>query len=220
MVTATVRDSCGNLAPDGTSVQFATTQGTLDRDIGDHRRRHRPGAPDQRLHRRRRRSSRATAFVGSAGGATGQTRVEFTTDRELLFTRADARWIQVECPQYLIYSADTHVIEAQGHQGSVRFRYKALSIVADALQLEPADADPTCPKCRGSARPPHAARRPPALRPDGRHRHRRRRRRRPGRPDASPWTAPAWTPCRCWTAGRIIIPRTTSTASPTCPPAA
>ena len=78
----------------------------------------------------------ATAFVGSAGGATGAAKVEFTSDRDLLFTRPDARWIQVECPQYLIYSADAHVIEAQGHQGSVRLRYKALSIVADALQLD------------------------------------------------------------------------------------
>ena len=62
--------------------------------------------------------------------------MEFTSDRDLLFTRPDARWIQSECPQYLIYSADSHVIEAQGHQGSVRLRYKALSIVADALQLD------------------------------------------------------------------------------------
>src|SRR5579875_3527182 len=32
MVTATVRDSSGSLAPDGTTVQFATTGGTLARD--------------------------------------------------------------------------------------------------------------------------------------------------------------------------------------------
>ena len=135
MLTATVRDSSGNLAADGTTVQFATTQGTLAQDTattlaGTARVRLISASSDGAA------AVTATAFIGSAGGATGTTSVEFTSDRDLLFTRPDARWIQIDCPQYLIYSADAHVIEAQGRQGSVRFRYKALTIQADSLQLD------------------------------------------------------------------------------------
>ena len=135
MLTATVRDSSGNLAPDGTTVQFSTDGGTLAQDTATTL----AGTARVRLISASTASVAdvtATAFVGSAGGATGAAKVEFTDDRDLLFTRPDARWIQVECPQYLIYSADARVIEAQGHQGSVRLRYKALTIVADALQLD------------------------------------------------------------------------------------
>ena len=58
MLTATVRDSSGNLAPDGTTVQFSTDGGTLAQDTATTHGRHRPRPPDQRLHRLRRRCHR------------------------------------------------------------------------------------------------------------------------------------------------------------------
>ena len=61
--------------------------------------------------------------------------MEFTEDRESLFDK-DARWIRVDCPQYLIYSADEKVVEAQGKNGSAHLSYKALDVTADALQVD------------------------------------------------------------------------------------
>ena len=135
VVTATVQDSGGHAAPDGTSVRFTTTLGTLTPDtasttagvarvsltsVTD------PG------------TARVTAAAFGSGlqgtSATGAS-VEFTADRESLFNK-DARWIRIDCPQYLIYSADTHIIEAQGKNRSAHLDYKALDITADALQVD------------------------------------------------------------------------------------
>lgn len=135
MVSARVYDSDGNLAPDGTVVQFSATDGTLGAvtatTIAGMARVSLTSTTSDTI-----ATVSATAFVGSSGGASNQTRVQFTTDHSLVFSSPDALWIQVECPQYLIYSTAMQMIEADGRFGSARFRYKALSLTADAFQID------------------------------------------------------------------------------------
>ncbi len=135
VITATVSDSGGHAAPDGTSVRFTTTLGTLTPDTA---------ATASGVARVSLTSSSAsgTAKVTAAafgsglqGASANAASVEFTADRESLFDK-DARWIRVDCPQYLIYSADGHMIEAQGRNRSAHLSYKALDITADAMQVD------------------------------------------------------------------------------------
>ena len=135
ILTATVRDAGGNLAADGTSVRFTTTLGRLTPDTATTT----SGVARVSLTSAAQSGTAtvtATAFSARADGSSaGGTSVEFTEDRESLFAR-DARWIRVDCPQYLIYSADWKMIEAQGKNGSAHLAYKALDITADALQVD------------------------------------------------------------------------------------
>ena len=135
VITATVQDSGGHPAPDGTSVRFTTTLGTLTPDTASTT----SGVARVSLTSV---STAGTANVtaaafgsGLAGTSASNASVEFTADRESLFNK-DARWIRVDCPQYLIYSADTHIIEADGKDRSAHLDYKALDITADALQVD------------------------------------------------------------------------------------
>ncbi len=135
MITATVRGSDGSPAPDGTLVQFTASAGTLTQDTastlaGVARVRLISGNADAQA------VVSANAFLESAGGATGSVPVEFTTDREVASAGQDARWIQITCPQYLIYSADGHVIEADGKDGSAHLRDRSLTVTADSLQFD------------------------------------------------------------------------------------
>ena len=135
IITATVRDGSGGPVPDGTTVRFTTTLGILTPDtatttsgVARVSLTSASSAGDASLI--------ATAFAASAdGSSTGAAHVEFTTDRESLFAR-DARWIRMDCPQYLIYSADTKIAEAEGKQGSAHLEYKSLDILADAFQVD------------------------------------------------------------------------------------
>ncbi len=135
ILTATVRDSGGNPAPDGTSVRFTTTLGRLTPDTATTT----SGVARVSLTSAAQEGTAtvtATAFAAKADGSSaGGTSVEFTEDRESLFDK-DARWIRVDCPQYLIYSADWKVVEAQGKNGSAHLAYKALDIAADSLQVD------------------------------------------------------------------------------------
>ena len=135
IITATVRDGGGNLVPNNTQVRFTTTLGTLTPDTA---------ATTSGVARVSLTSSSAagTATVTAVafgatqdGSSAGSASVEFTEDRESLFAK-DARWIRMDCPQYLIYSADTHVIEAQGKSGSAHLSYKALDLKANAIQVD------------------------------------------------------------------------------------
>lgn len=134
LLTATVRDG-GNPAPDGTSVRFTTTLGTLTPDTATTT----SGVARVSLTSAAQAGTAvvtATAFAARAdGSSTGNASVEFTEDRESLFDK-DARWIRVDCPQYLIYSADMRMVEAQGWHGSAHLAYKALDITADSLQVD------------------------------------------------------------------------------------
>ena len=135
VITATVRDGGGSLVANNTPVRFTTTLGTLTGDTASTT----SGVARISLTSA---SSAGTATVTAVsygatadGSSVGATTVEFTEDRESLFAK-DARWIRLDCPQYLIYSADTRIVEAQGKNGSAHLSYKALDIQADALQVD------------------------------------------------------------------------------------
>jgi hypothetical protein len=135
VITATVRDGGGNLAANNTQVRFTTTLGTLTPDTTT------TTSGIARVSLTSASSAGTASVTAVAYGATadnssaGVATVEFTEDRESLFAR-DARWIRLDCPQYLIYSADTRIVEAQGKNGSAHLDYKALDIKADALQVD------------------------------------------------------------------------------------
>ncbi len=133
-ITATVRDGEGNVAPDGTTVRFTTNLGTLDKDTaqttaGTARVSLTSAATAGTAH------LTATAFLSSAGSSTGAAQVEFTVDREEAYSNGDEHWIHMDCPEYLIYSADTKTLEAQGRKGSAHLQYKGLTVTGDALQV-------------------------------------------------------------------------------------
>lgn len=135
VVTATVQDSGGHPAPDGTSVRFTTTLGTLTPDTAATT----SGVARVSLTSA---STSGTARVTAAafgsglqGASASVASVEFTADRESLFDK-DARWIRVDCPHYLVYSADAHMIEANGKNRSAHMSYKSLDITAAALQID------------------------------------------------------------------------------------
>ena len=135
VISATVQDSGGHPAPDGTSVRFTTTLGTLTPDTAATT----SGVARVSLTSA---STSGTARVTAAafgsglqGTAANGASVEFTADRESLFDK-DARWIRVDCPQYLVYSADAHMIEADGKNRSAHMSYKSLDITAAAIQID------------------------------------------------------------------------------------
>lgn len=135
VITATVRDSGGSLAANGTSVRFTTTLGTLTPDTAT------TTSGVARIALTSASSAgkatiTAVAFgEGAVGTPPGIAAVDFTEDRQALFSR-DARWIRVDCPEYLVYSADMQILEAQGKKGSAHLSYKGLDVAADALQLD------------------------------------------------------------------------------------
>lgn len=133
-VTATVRDGDGNVVPDGTVVRFSASLGLLDKDT----------APTTAGVARATLTSAATvgtaqltatAFLTGAGSSAGAAHVEFTSDREEAYSNGDEHWIHMDCPEYLIYSADSKTLEAQGRKGSAHLQYKGLSVNGDALQV-------------------------------------------------------------------------------------
>ena len=135
VITATVRDAGGSIVANNTPVRFTTTLGTLTGDTASTTSGvarislTSAGSPGTA-------TITAVAFGSTAAGSSvGATTVEFTEDRESLFSK-DARWIRVDCPKYLIYSADSHIVEAQGKGGLAHLTYKALDIRADSLQVD------------------------------------------------------------------------------------
>lgn len=132
-ITATVRDGDGNVAPDGTTVRFSTSLGTLDKDTAQTI----AGVARVALTSAATAGTAkltATAFLSSAGSSSGAAQVEFTTDREEAYSNGDEHWIHMDCPEYLIYSADSKILEAQGRKGSAHLQFKGLSVTGDALQ--------------------------------------------------------------------------------------
>ena len=133
-ITATVRDGDGNVAPDGTTVRFSTSLGTLDKDTaqtiaGVARATLTSAATAGTAH------LTATAFLAAAGSSTGAAQVEFTSDREEAYSNGDEHWLHMDCVEYLIYSADAKTLEAQGRKGSAHLQYKGLTVSGDALQV-------------------------------------------------------------------------------------
>ncbi len=135
ILTANVRDGDGSVAPDGTAVRFTTSSGTLDKDNGQTtagtvRVTLTSAATPEIAH------ITATAFLASAAGSSTATmQVEFTADRAQAFSSGDERWVHIDCTEYLIYSADSKIVEAQGRKGSAHLQYRGLSVSGDTLQL-------------------------------------------------------------------------------------
>lgn len=136
ILSATIRGSDGQLVPDGTSVQFSTTLGTLDHNSvtsvsGVARARLTSASTDGH-------ATVQVSFVGggTSGAATTSVNVQFTTDRELAATDGNSRWLHITCSDYLIYSADAHMVEADGKHGAATFTVGALSVKADSLQYD------------------------------------------------------------------------------------
>ena len=135
VITATVRDGGGNPVANNTPVRFTTTLGTLTGDTAA------TTSGVARISLTSASGAGTATVTAVAYGATpdgssaGAATVEFTEDKESLFSR-DARWIRLDCPQYLIYSADTRIVEAQGKNGSAHLSYKGLDIRADSLQVD------------------------------------------------------------------------------------
>ena len=135
IITATVRDAGGSLVANNTPVRFTTTLGTLTGDTASTT----SGVARVSLTSTAAPGTATVTAVSfgatAAGSSAGATTVEFTEDKESLFSK-DARWIRLDCPQYLIYSADSRVVEAQGKNGSAHLSYKGLDIHADSLQVD------------------------------------------------------------------------------------
>jgi hypothetical protein len=135
VVSATVRDGDGNLVPDGTVIHFVTTEGELDNDTA---------ASNAGVARVTLTSSpaagkatvTATSFPGQATSASsGTTNVDFTSNRDDVFSDGKSNWLFFDCPQYLVYSADEKVIDAEGKFGSATLRFKSLRVKADSYQV-------------------------------------------------------------------------------------
>lgn len=134
-VSVTARDANGNTLPDGTPIQFFTTLGLLSSSTAETAH----GVARVTLTSSStagEASITVTAFGNSSGSATGVGHVTFTDNPDAVFAGGQAGWVHVECPEYLVYSADHKIVEAQGSKGSVHFRYRTLNIQADAIQID------------------------------------------------------------------------------------
>jgi hypothetical protein len=136
IVTATVRGGDGGLVPDGTVVQFSTSLGTLD---------HMSATTSSGAARVTLTSSPNTGtaqvtatYLDNSGGGVGKgtLEVEFTADSDIASTDINSRWLRIDCPQYLVYSADGKIIQAEGKSGSAHLRYMGLTIDADSIQVD------------------------------------------------------------------------------------
>ena len=135
-IAMTIRGGNGELVPDGTEVHLIASQGILDKETVTTV----SGVARAILTSS---STEATATItatcvlgGDAGAGNANLPVEFTSDRTLASSTGDSRWIRIDCPEYLIYSADGKIVEADGKHGSAHLRYHGVTIDADALQLD------------------------------------------------------------------------------------
>jgi hypothetical protein len=135
-ITATIHNADGSLAPDGTTVQFSTSLGTLD-----HANISTVGGVARAVLTSSATPGNATVMVstflgGDSGAAEQSIVVAFSNDHDLVSTNGDSRWLRVDCPQYLVYSADFRIVEAQGTKGSAVLRYGPVMITADSIQVD------------------------------------------------------------------------------------
>lgn len=128
-VTAEVRDSGGNLVPDGTQVFFETSLGLFREQIVT----------------TQNGFARAVILAGSIPGnakvrasilklgASSQTDVRFVANKSLLESASE--YIEVVSPRDMAYSLEDKILEASGEGQNVRLRYGEITIDADDLQL-------------------------------------------------------------------------------------
>jgi hypothetical protein len=138
IITATVRGGDGGLVSDNSPVRFSTTLGTLSTDTVNTI----SGVARVVLTSSSTAGTAtvtATYFGGSSAGVgTNNIDVQFTSDKDLVSSDGDARWLRVDCPAYLVYSADAKVIQADanGKNGAAHLHYGSLYIEADTLQVD------------------------------------------------------------------------------------
>lgn len=136
VIIASLRGTDGQALPDGTPVEITTTLGTLDHNsvttVGGVARVHLTSSATEGT------ATVLLSFVaaGSGGAATTSIKVQFTSDHDLAASDGESRWIRIDCPEYLIYSADGHTVEAQGHHRSASLKVGALSVKADSFQYD------------------------------------------------------------------------------------
>jgi hypothetical protein len=137
VITAQLSD-VSHAIPDGTLVSFKTTSGSLSADtVGVSSGVARVTLTSSPLAG----TAVITAtFLGSGGGASGQCDVEFTADKDLANTDKGAEdWIHVSSKEYLEYSADDRVVDAASPKRGSHFSYHAVTIDADAIQVDVQD---------------------------------------------------------------------------------
>lgn len=130
-VSAQIRDSSGQLVPDGTRVLFETTLGRFRESIV---------ATQNGF-------ARAVLVASSTPGnakvratilkfnATTALNVQFVADRSLLDSRKD--YIEIVAPQFMAYSLEHKILEASGdEQSKIQIRYRDIVIEASDVQIK------------------------------------------------------------------------------------
>ena len=128
-VTAEVRDSSGQLVPDGTIVVFETTLGQLREAT----------VPTQNGFARA--ILQASSIPGTAKlratvqkfGSAASIDVLFVGDRSMLSSASD--YIEIYAPRDMAYSLEDKIVQASGEGREVHLRYRDISIDADEIEL-------------------------------------------------------------------------------------
>lgn len=125
VVSAEVRDSSGRAVPDGTSVDFSTSLGTIERNAQTV-----AGVARARLQSDTTIGTAVVSAVVSRGNAVAQLRVDFLAPGTEMF---DESFISVESPKHLGYDVGQSVIDAAG---GVSIYHRGLSIKAESAQID------------------------------------------------------------------------------------
>lgn len=137
-ITAFVRDGSGSLAPDGSTVQFQPPNlGTLSSLTST------TSAGQARVTLTSSSTAgtskvTATYLDTTSGGGVGQgaVSVEFTSDKDLASTDGNSRWLRIDCSEYLVYSADGKIVQAESGTEPAHLHFKALTIDAKSIQVD------------------------------------------------------------------------------------
>lgn len=135
-IIAEIRDSGGNLVPDGTQVNFTTNLGVFGSSSSAPTR---AGAARIRLTSPQKGVATVQATVV---GATERLDIQFTDDPEATFQGNG--YVAIQSDDALLYSASDRIVEAAGKkrpEADKRFpgahvRYRNIEIFADRLQLD------------------------------------------------------------------------------------
>ena len=131
-INAEVFDERGDFVPDGTRVRFNTTGGSARLDTGVATTKNgvarvlltAPNQPGETF---------VAATVEGAGQSVPvQIKIAFTLDADA--SETGTTWERIEGKDYLGYSADSTVVQADGKGGGARFTYRSLEVRADTLQ--------------------------------------------------------------------------------------
>lgn len=128
LLSAEVRDERGNLVPDGTQVQFATSLGTLQDTLV----RTVAGVARTQLTSSTLPGVATITVTIPGASALGETQVTFTDDPNVL--RRGVSTYLFSSPQYLAYSADWRCVEAISSEGKAEFVAGGMRVLARSYQ--------------------------------------------------------------------------------------